>query len=239
MQTAFIQEQVREKRLALIIGNADYMYVSKLSNPVNDAKTMRSGLKNLGFDVIISENANLRTMKETIDAFGQKLQKYDVGLFFYSGHGVQVNGENYLIPIDANIKNENDVEYDGVKAERVLGRMEDARNKTNIMILDACRENPFERSWTKSFIGKGLAAMTAPTGSLVAYATAPGQVAYDDSRQKNSPYTFALLHYLSASNTSILEMFQQVRTMVIQNTNNKQIPWESTSLTGNFYFKRE
>lgn len=231
-------DRIFEKRLALVIGNSNYES-NPLPNPVNDARAITEVLERLGFEVLEYENLDQSEMKRVIDEFGQKLQHYDIGLFFYSGHGVQVNGENYLIPTDAHPRSEKEVEYECVNAGRILAEMETANNPTNIMILDACRENPFEKSWTRSLTSKGLAFMDAPTGSLIAYATAPGNVAYDDAGQQNSPYTSALLKYIETPGISILEMFQHIRTQVIKDTNGNQTPWESTSLTGNFYFKQE
>ena len=227
-----------QKKLALLIGNGAYPD-APLTNPVNDARKMAAALKRLGFEVIVHENVGQKEMKRAIDKFGQALKGYDVGLFFYSGHGIQVNGENYLMPVDANPASENDVEYDCVNAGRILGKMEDAENKTNIIILDACRNNPFERSWTRNAKGKGLAFMNAPSGSLIAYATSPGNVAFDMSESSNSPYTAALLQHIETPNITISEMFQRVRSVVMKETNNEQTPWEATSLTGNFYFNQQ
>ena len=227
-----------QKKLALLIGNGAYPD-APLTNPVNDARKMAAALKRLGFEVIVHENVGQKEMKRAIDKFGHALKGYDAGLFFYSGHGIQVNGENYLMPVDANPASENDVEYDCVNAGRILGKMEDAENKTNIIILDACRNNPFERSWTRSAKGKGLAFMNAPSGSLIAYATSPGNVAFDMSESSNSPYTAALLQHIETPNITISEMFQRVRSAVMRETNDEQIPWESTSLTGNFYFNQQ
>ncbi|MCF6319476.1 MAG: caspase family protein [Proteobacteria bacterium] len=142
---------------------------------------------------------------------------------------------DYLVPVDANLSSENDVEYDCVNAERILAKMEDAGSKVNIVVLDACRNNPFERSWTRSTQGKGLAFMNAPSGSLIAYATSPGTTASDGSGQ-NGLYTSALLQHLSTPDITILEMFQQVRSTVMEKSGDIQVPWESTSLKGNFYF---
>jgi uncharacterized caspase-like protein len=160
-----------------------------------------------------------------------------VALFFYAGHGVQAKGENYLIPIDANISSENDVEYNCVSANRVLAKMEDAGSTVNIVILDACRNNPFERSWTRSTKGRGLIAIDAPVGSLIAFATSPGNTA-SDGTDRNGLYTSALLQYIKEPGISILEMFQMVRKTVRENSNGAQVPWESTSLEGNFYFRK-
>lgn len=227
-----------QKKLALLIGNGAYPD-APLTNPVNDARKMAAALKRLGFEVIVHENVGQKEMKRAIDKFGHALKGYDAGLFFYSGHGIQVNGENYLMPVDANPASENDVEYDCVNAGRILGKMEDAGKKTNIIILDACRNNPFERGWTRSAKGKGLAFMNAPSGSLIAYATSPGNVAFDMSESSNSPYTAALLQHIETPNITISEMFQRVRSAVMRETNDEQIPWESTSLTGNFYFNQQ
>ena len=225
----------QKRRLALIIGNADYTHGAGLTNPVHDARAIASILKKLNFQVIIRENLSQKDMKRSIDQFGQKLHEHDVGLFFYAGHGVQVNGTNFLVPGDADINSKNDVEYDCVSASRVLAKMEDAGSKTNIVILDACRDNPFERRWTRKTRGSGLAFMNAPSGSLIAYATAPGSTALDGSG-KNGLYTTALLENLTIPGISILEMFQRVRTTVIKKSDGQQVPWESTSLRENFYF---
>jgi len=225
----------QEKRLALVIGNGEYEYGGELTNPVNDANSMEQVLQAVGFDVIKYENLDQKMMRQAIDNFGSLLKNYDVGLFFYAGHGVQAKSFNYLIPVDATLVSEEDVEYNCVRADRVLGKMEAVANKTNIVILDACRNNPFERSWTRSPTGKGLAFMNAPTGSLIAYATSPGNTASDGSGS-NGLYTSALLTYIIEPNITVIEMFQRVRTLVRLNSDGDQIPWESTSLEGNFYF---
>jgi uncharacterized caspase-like protein len=172
-----------------------------------------------------------------MDDFGRRLKEYDVALFFYAGHGVQVNGHNYLIPVDATLESENDAEYDCVRADRVLAKMEAGGTKTNIVILDACRDNPFERSWHRGARGTGLAFMNAPSGSLIAYSTSPGSVA-SDGTGVNGTYTAALLEHVDTPGVTILQMFQRVRARVISRTNNQQIPWESTSLSGDFYFRK-
>ena len=226
----------QEKRLALVIGNSDYQYGGKLDNPVNDARSMDQVLKAVGFDVIKYEDLDQKMMRQAIDNFGNLLTNYDIGLFFFAGHGVQAKGFNYLIPVDATLSSEGDVEYNCVRADRVLGKMESAETKTNIVILDACRNNPFERSWTRSPTGKGLAFMSAPTGSLVAYATSPGETA-SDGTGGNGLYTSGLLTYMVEPNITVLEMFQKVRTLVREKSDGNQVPWESTSLEGNFYFQ--
>ena len=224
--------------MALVIGNSKYLYGGSLLNPVNDARAMKIALENLGFKVIKYENSNQRTLKKAMDEFGIKLKDYNVGLFFYAGHGVQVKGNNYLIPIDAKLENENDVEYDTVRADRVLAKMESAGSKTNIVILDACRDNPFERSWRRGAKGNGLAFMNAPSGSIIAYATSPGNTA-SDGTGSNGLYTSAILKHIQTPNITIEQMFKRVRSMILDRSDSKQVPWESTSLRGNFYFRKE
>lgn len=223
-----------EKRLALVIGNGNYIS-SSLSNPENDARAMTDVLKKLGFTVDEYENLNQAEIKKVIDDFGKKLKGNDIGLFYYAGHGIQAKGFNYLIPVDAQLKTEEQVEYDCVRADRVMALMETSGTKVNIIILDACRNNPFERSWSRSATGKGLAFMSAPRGTLIAYATAPGNTA-SDGAGKNGLYTSALLESIQIPEITIIQMFQNVRNIVVQKSQDKQIPWESTSLTADFYF---
>ncbi len=228
-----------EKRLALVIGNADYLDGITLQNPINDAKAIASALQEVGFTVMTYFNSDLKTMKKATDDFGEKLKDYTVGLFYYAGHGMQVKGNNYLIPVDASLKVEQDVDYDCLDAGRLLGKMEAAGTTTNIVILDACRDNPFARSWgTRSAGtgGTGLAFMNAPSGSIVAYATSPGKTA-SDGTGKNGLYTETLLQFIKVPNLSLLEFFQNVRAEVEKKSNKTQTPWEATSLKGNFYFK--
>lgn len=226
-----------EMRLALIIGNGNYTRGGFLSNPENDARAMAEALKRLGFETEVYFNVDQVTMKQAIDDFGNRLRNFETGLFFYAGHGIQVKGYNYLIPVDASLENEIDVEYNCVEAGRVLSRMEESGTRTNIVILDACRDNPFERSWTRKARGQGLAFMNAPSGSLIAYATSPGSTA-SDGPGKNGLYTSALLVYMNSPGLTILEVFQKVRSEVRDKSNNRQTPWESTSLEGNFYFRK-
>jgi hypothetical protein len=224
-----------ERRIALVIGNGKYINSMELANPVNDARAMKKALENVGFDVYEYEDLNQAQIKKAIDDFGVRLKQYSVGLFFYAGHGIQAKGLNYLIPVDATIQSEQQVEYDCVQADRVLGQMEDAGSKINIVILDACRNNPFERSWSRSANGTGLAFMNAPSGSLIAYATSPGRTASDGSGS-NGLYTSALLENLKTPGINILQMFQTVRRTVSAKSAKQQIPWESTSLTADFFF---
>ena len=223
-----------QKKIALVIGNGNYNF-STLANPENDAKAMKVALQSVGFIVMEYENLSQVQMKKAIDAFGMKLKSNEVGLFFYAGHGIQSMGYNYLIPVDAQLQSEQQVEYDCVQADRILALMEASGTKVNIIILDACRNNPFERSWTRTATGRGLAFMNAPSGTLIAYATSPGSTASDGSGN-NGLYTSAILESMKTPNITIIEMFQNVRSIVSQKSSKQQIPWESTSMTGNFYF---
>jgi len=220
------------QRLALVIGNGEYR-TSPLKNPVRDARDISAALQKLGFQVIYEENATRRRMDDAVRAFYSKLRNSETGLFYYAGHGMQVKGRNYLIPVDARIETESDVEHESIDVGRVLGKMEDAGNPVNIVILDACRDNPFARSFRSS--GTGLARMDAPVGSIVAYATSPESVAADGTGQ-NGIYTKHLLKAMMIPGRSIEQVFKAVRNNVIDETNNKQVPWESTSLRGDFYF---
>ena len=236
--TPNIAISAQNRRIALVIGNANYTHGGNLANPVNDARAITKALENLGFTVLKHENCSQRAMKKAIDAFGRRLKSYDVGLFFYAGHGVQVKGNNYLIPIDAKLDDANDAEYDCVRTGRILAKMESAGTRTNIVILDACRDNPFERSWNRGSKGSGLAFMNAPSGSLIAYSTSPGMTA-SDGTGRNGRFTSALLQHIATPNIPILQMFQRVRSTVMNESGNQQTPWESTSLRGNFYFNSE
>ena len=222
----------QERRTALVIGNGSYKS-APLRNPVNDAKDMAGGLQKLGFTVIHKQNATQREMETSIRMFGERLRKGGVGLFYYAGHGLQVNGINYIIPLDAEIREETDVKYEAVDARRVLDAMYNAGNDFNIVILDACRDNPLARSFRSGT--SGLARMDAPSGTIIAYSTSPGKVAMD-GKGRNSPYTAALLEHMDDPGLTIEQVFKKCRGRIYRATNGKQIPWESTSLTGDFYF---
>jgi hypothetical protein len=221
------------KRIALVIGNGAYTKAPPLKNPPNDARDMAATLRTLGFDVTSGINVNQRDMKRLVREFGQKLKSGGSGLFYYAGHGVQSKGRNYLIPVDADIQSEAEVEDSGVDASLVLNYMDDAQNGLNIVILDACRNNPFSRSFRSA--SEGLAQVDAPTGTLIAYATAPGRVASDGTGQ-NGLYTSELLKQMRVPGLSATEMFMRVRAEVMKQTSSKQVPWEASSLVGSFYF---
>jgi len=234
----FMSPETYASRLALVIGNGDYQHESSLDNPVNDATDIAAALKNLGFQVILKRNAKRRAMIRAVQDFGEQLPGYDVGLFYYSGHGLQARGENFLVPVDAQIKSKADIEFESVPANRILRQMEEANNGVNIVILDACRDNPFTTN-QKGF-RKGLAEMNSPTGSLIAFATAPNTSAWGgQSGERNSIYTKHFLRALqNQAHLSITDLFTQVRKYVIQETQSetRQVPWESVSLTDRFCF---
>ncbi len=232
---AFAQSAARH---ALVIGNSDYQHTTKLNNPENDARLVSKTLQELGFEVQEALNTDHRQMKRYISQFANALQQSGegtIGLFYYAGHGVQLNGLNYLIPVDARIETEIDVEVEGVDAGIVMSSLASAKNGFNIVIFDACRNNPFARSFRSAGAPGGLAQLDAPAGTFIAYATAPGDVALDGSEQ-NSPYTAALVEAIRQPQVAIEQTFKQVRIRVHQSTGGKQTPWESSSLTGNFQF---
>ena len=226
-----------EPRVALVIGNADYgVDMGRLANPVNDAALMEQSLKAAGFEVIAINDADQTAMMQAIGAFGKRLAASGpavTALFYYSGHGLQVDGENYLVPVNAHITAVADVDLQAISADTILKQMQFADARVNIIILDACRNNPLPRG-TKS-MQSGLARIEAPRGSFVAYSTAPGEVA-TDGMGKNSPYTAALAAAITTPGLSIEEAFRNVRGSVLTETANNQTPWESSSLTAPFFF---
>lgn len=221
-----------ETRTALVIGNGAYKD-APLKNPANDARDMASALKGLGFDVMLLTDATHQQMDSAVRDFGKVLRQGGVGLFYFAGHGVQVAGENYLVPVNARISSEADVKFGCLNAGLVLAKMDDANNGLNVVILDACRNNPFARSFRSA--ETGLAKMDAPTGSLIAYATSPGSVAADGSG-RNGVYTEHLLKNLRTPGLSVMDLFMRVRMGGVAETGKKQVPWEASSLTGYFYF---
>jgi formylglycine-generating enzyme required for sulfatase activity len=228
-----------EPRVALVIGNGNYgAGFSSLPNPPNDAKLITKALKGAGFEVMTVLDADQKQMKKAFSDFGQKLAdkgKDAVGLFYYAGHGVQVNGANYLIPTGANIAKEGDVDMEAVNADWVLQQMEFAGNRMNIIILDACRNNPLPAG--KRSADRGLARMDAPRGSFLAYSTAPGDAAID-GKGSNSPYSEALAKAIESDRVPLEQLFRDVRVNVMNATGEEQVPWDASSLTGEFYFKR-
>ena len=225
-----------ERRIALVIGNATYK-VNPLKNPVNDSTDMARSLRSVGFDVIEANNTTLAQMREVTRRFADKLGSSDVGLVYYSGHGVEVKGKNYLIPVNADIKREYEVVDQAFDASQFLEMMDNIRGpnnkRVNILIVDACRNNELQKSWRST--NNGLARMDAPGGTFISFATAPGRVAADGTG-RNSPYTKHLLQALKQPNVPIEQVFKVVRRNVMEETKGEQIPWENSSLVGDFYF---
>jgi len=222
-----------QSKIALVIGNSSYQQMP-LQNPGNDAYDLSTTLRTLGFDVLQKTNLNRQEMEEAIRSFKQKIKPGDVALFYFSGHGTQVNGLNYLIPVNEQVNNEIDIKYHCVEAGFVLDNMEQARAGVNIIILDACRNNPYKGERSAS---RGFAFMSAPTGSIIAYSTSPGSVAMDGDG-RNSPFTKNLIEKMQLPGLKIEEVFKEVRKEVASETGRRQIPWESSSLMGDFYFKK-
>jgi carboxyl-terminal processing protease len=223
----------REPRVALVIGNSEYgPAIGKLKNPANDAKLMAETLKGLGFSVDLVLDADQKAMKRAVKSFGAKLREAGseaTGLFYYAGHGVQVDGTNFLLPVGAEIEAEADVEIESIAADDVMTQMQSAGNAVNLVFLDACRNNPLAR--TSRSATRGLARLDAPRGSFVGYSTAPGDVAADGDGA-NSPYALALVQELKTPGISIEEAHRNVRAKVLAESGNKQTPWDSSSLTG-------
>ena len=223
-----------EQRLALIIGNSNYKS-SPLINPTNDARAMAIALQKLGFTVIKKENAGREDMMTSVREFGNRLKdKGGIGLFYYAGHGIQSKGVNYLIPTDANIAGEDELSTRAYDSAEVLEKMDTAKNRINMVILDACRDNPFAKSFRSG--SRGLASVaTAPSGTLIAYATSPGSVASDGSGA-NGLYTEQLLNAIAEPGLKLEDVFKKVRVNVMERSEKKQTPWETSSVTGDFYF---
>lgn len=220
------------QRVALVIGNAKYAS-APLRNPENDANDLSRTLRGLDFKVFSYTNLSNREMISAIREFGSNLNTSTVALFYYSGHGVQVRGKNYLIPVNASIGKEQDVEFEAVDAERVIAEMENARSRMNIVILDACRDNPLPRSVRGG--SRGLATLEAPVGTFIAFSTAPGTVA-SDGEGRNGLYTGQLIRFLNTGGLRIEDVFKRVRAEVTSKSKGAQIPWENSSITGDFYF---
>ena len=227
-----------EKRIALVIGNSNYQNIARLDNPSKDAALMADTLSGLGFTLTggaAQLNLDKSAMDKAVQNFGQQVQGADVALFYYAGHGVQVAGSNYLVPIGANPTREADVDFQMMDVNLVLRQMQGSGTRLNLVILDACRNNPFGARGLRSSEG-GLAQMRAPDGTLISYATQPGNVAQDGS-DGHSPYTKALAATLKQPGLDIFQAFNQVGLAVKRDTGGSQQPWVSSSpIDGTFYF---
>ena len=234
---------IAAQRVALVIGNSAYTRIAALDSPVNDATLMAAALRRVGFDVIDGTNLTKEAMESAIIDFGRRLRgagPHAQGLFYYSGHGVQSRGVNYLIPLEAPITQESHLAIKAVPAWWVLDQMDDAQNRLNLVVLDACRNNPFKVGTDKNPIGQGgLQVIDAPTGTLIAYAAAPGKVAYDGRGVNSmySPFTQALVEAMELPNLQVEDVLKRVRKTVRERTENRQQPWWASSLEGRFAFR--
>ncbi len=222
------------RALALIIGNSKYEN-DELLTPTNDANDVAEKLKHFGFVVKKDINIDFDKFNFLVDNFGNELNNFDVGLFYFAGHGMQIDGDNFLTVTNTNFDSEVSAKYSSFTLNKVLDYMHKAKNETNIVILDACRNNPFEKRWTRSVTQSGLAPFHAPKGTFIALATSPGEVA-SNGIGRNGLYTHCLLRHLDEPKVQIEELFKRVRNSVFTFSGGKQTTWEHTSLTGQFIF---
>jgi hypothetical protein len=230
-----------EKRLALVIGNSAYKNAPALRNPANDANDMAAALQRLDFEVIRGIDLDYQGMRTMVRRFSEKLPQAKVALLFYAGHGLQVAGKNYLVPVDAQIENQADLDFGTIDLDLVLRGME-ADTRTNIIFLDACRDNPLATNLSRKLgtrsgtVSRGLAQVDTSVGTLISFSTQPGNVALDGDG-RNSPFTTALLKTIEVPGLPLSDVMIDVRNDVLRATARKQVPWDNSSLTGQFYFK--
>jgi hypothetical protein len=231
-----------QQRLALVIGNSAYLAATPLANPANDAGDIGEALKEAGFDIILGLNLDKRAFDAKVREFSRVLPQAETAVLFYAGHGLQVSGRNHLLPVDARLQTERDLDFEAVSLDFILRQMElDREGKTNIIFLDACRDNPLARNLARTMgtrsasIGSGLAQVQTGVGTFIAYSTQPGNVALD-GQGRNSPFTAALLEGLKEPGRNLTSVMIEVRKQVLATTNGKQVPWDHSALTGDFYF---
>jgi len=230
-----------ERRVALVVGNSAYRNAPSLTNPKNDAGAIAAALQRLGFEVIQGIDLTADKTRQTLRTFATALKSADVALFYYAGHGLQVDGQNYLVPVDARLQSSLDLEFEATKLQVVIETMERAA-KTSLVFLDACRDNPLKQTLARSLganrsvaVGQGLARVDSGVGTLIAYATEPGNVALDGAGA-HSPFTAALLANIERPGLEVGRMLRRVRSTVVENTKGKQVPWDHSSLIDDFYF---
>jgi hypothetical protein len=230
-----------ENRVALVIGNAAYANTAPLANPGNDVDDIAAALRRLNFQVIEGKDLDKRSMERTVRQFAVGLTGADVALFYYAGHGLQIGGQNYLVPIDAKLSSEGDVDFEGVPLSLVVRQME-REAKTSLVLLDACRDNPLGRNLARSMgtraaqIGQGLAEVRTGVGTLIGFSTQPGFVSLDGTG-RNSPYAAALLDHVEVPGKDVSAVLVSVRNDVLKATDGRQVPWEHTSLTGQVFLR--
>jgi uncharacterized caspase-like protein len=229
-----------DKRVALVVGNSAYVYTAPLANPRNDATDVAAVLKSHGFQVIEGVDLDKAAFDRTLRDFAAALPGAAAGLFFYAGHGMQVGGVNYLVPVDAELRTGVALEFEMVRLD-LIQRVMEHQTSTNLLFLDACRDNPLTRNLARamgtrsSTIGTGLAAVEGGVGTLISFSTQPGNVALDGAG-RNSPYTAALVRQLQSAGEELSALLIEVRNDVIKETQRKQVPWEHSALTGKFFF---
>ncbi|MEI2296810.1 caspase family protein [Ensifer sp. MJa1] len=234
-------QALAERRVALVIGNSAYQHVAPLPNPGNDAADMAAKLEGLGFEVVSGRDLDLDGVRRAVRDFVGRLDGADLALFYYAGHGLQVDGENYLAPVDAKLASHLDLEFEAVPMNLVLSAMERS-TRVNVVLLDACRDNPLAVNLARSMgtrsasVGRGLAKVDTGIGTLIAFATQPGNVALDGSG-RNSPFTSALIKHLGQPGRDITRELIDVRRDVLAATGGKQVPWDNSSLTGEVVLK--
>lgn len=238
-----LQAQPELRRIAYLIGNSVYADDTELYNPVNDANDLGYNLRELGFEVHQFENVNRADFQRVLNVYGRDLSKdpeHTVGLFFYAGHAMQIDGRNFLMPTDAtDFEDADEAEEVCITLDSILETLNEAHNKMNIVVLDACRNNPFryDKGYVTRRDASGLAAIEAPVGTLIAYSTSPGSVALDGDGL-NGLYTQELIKAIHIPDLTIEQVFKKVRTQVKEISDGEQIPWENSSLESEFYFKR-
>jgi len=221
------------RALALVIGNSKYE--DELITPENDANDLADKLKSFGFIVKKDIDVDLDKFNTLVDSFGTELNNFDIGLFYFAGHGMQIDGDNFLTATNTNFDTEVSAKYSSVTLYKVLAYMNKAKNETNIIILDACRNNPYEKKWSRNIKQNGLAPLHAPKGTLIAFSTSPGEIALNGSG-RNGLYTHCLLTYLDEPKIQVEDLFKRVRNAVFAYSGGKQTTWEHTSLTAQFIF---
>jgi uncharacterized caspase-like protein len=231
-----------EKRVALVVGNTHYEHSPALTNPANDAEDVAGVLRGLGFEVLLGLDLDKRAFDLKVRDFALALSQADTALFFYAGHGLQVSLQNYLVPVDAKIARERDLDFEVVRLDFILKQMElEREGKTNIVFLDACRDNPFAETLARTMgtraisIGRGLAEVQTGVGTFIAYSTQPGNVASDGSG-RNSPFAAALKRHLPEPARNLTNIMINVRKDVLDATKGRQVPWDHSALTEDFYF---
>ncbi len=243
LQAFAILPAAAAKRVALVIGNAAYQQAGALTNPVNDAADMAKALTEAGFDVVLGLDLDRRAFDGKLRDFARMLDGADTAILFYAGHGLQVAGHNYLVPVDAGLSTERDLDFEAISLDFVLRQMEVGREgKTSIVFLDACRNNPLARNLARSMgtrsaaVGQGLAEVQTGVGTFIAYSTQPGNVALDGAG-RNSPFTSALAAHVTEAGKNLTSIMIEVRNDVLRTTDGRQVPWDHSALTSDFFFQ--